>query len=1136
MRIRKDAHTRYQFDETLISPAGHLVLRDIRAAHIAANAMNAGRDEADFVSPAGLNAASIIQEVMHFAISSFVRVQDPDLFQRTLRDTQAETGAPEVDETLVRFVDTFPTLDVLREITSASEYLSQPLEADSNREITVEEMLICWLSNENPAYEPFDELIHDEDVRESSRYEQIIQTLSGERGADSGRYAAARRLVDILLEPVRRSPNSLKDQLVFMAGGEWTLELPDHLTLQIAIGGDLFAEEERALAAKHFAPGPPPPPPVPDYADEPEYEQFSPDHDWMPRVVMVAKNAYVWLDQLSKKYGRRIKRLDEIPDEELERLARWGISALWLIGVWRRSVASRTLKHWSGNPDAEASAYSLDDYVIADELGGPAALTGFRMACQRFGIRLASDMVPNHTGIDSKWVREHPDWFIQLPYSPYPAYSYTSESLSGDPDLTLQVEDGYYSRSDAAVTFRRYDHSTGDERFIYHGNDGTSMPWNDTAQLDFTMPEVREAVIQTILHVARQFPVIRFDAAMVLTRKHFRRLWYPAPGSGGGVPSRAEHGLSQAEFDRRMPAEFWREVVDRVASEVPDTLLLAEAFWLLEGYFVRTLGMHRVYNSAFMHMLKDEDNAKYREVMKNTIAFEPEVLKRYVNFMSNPDEETAIEQFGDGDKFFGVSTLLVTMPGLPMIAHGQVEGFREKYGMEYHRAYHDENVREDLVSRFEREITPLIRRRALFAEVTNFRLFDFETEHGIDENVFAYTNRRNGERALIVYNNRFHGSSGRLFRSTDLGPGAPTTPLGDALGLDLSSHPLIKFRDLTSNLEHIIFSDQLAGGGLSLSLQGYECHAFVDFEMVDDDEDGSLSDLAARLEGRGVESIEDATLDVRYKSLETLLVRMLNANAGDEDAGIDLDLLEEVAQLVGTGSENLKAEIDLLVTSVTEIESLSSVGERVKWPRSTRYSGALQALDDALVEGSNVISVVIGLACTRLLRTLEVAGISRLTKNILLRSGFAGPHSAETITSVVCGFARTRSGKGQSELSSLTDEARFGKAFTVHDFAGTTYYNKEAFDLGLLAAYCLDVMSAEAESAGRSEKDVARTIAAIHDEMKKIRSAHEGSEYDWDRLVSKLDGVSKGGSQKSGSKTSETSPTSTSEEPTEEET
>ena len=61
-----------------------------------------------------------------------------------------------------------------------------------------------------------------------------------------------------------------------------------------------------------------------------------------------------------------------------------------------------------------------------------------------------------------------------------------------------------------------------------------------------------------------------------------------------------------------MPVEFWREVVDRVAAEVPGTLLLAEAFWMMEGYFVRTLGMHRVYNSAFMNLLRDEDNEHYR--------------------------------------------------------------------------------------------------------------------------------------------------------------------------------------------------------------------------------------------------------------------------------------------------------------------------------------------------------------------------------------------------------------------------------------------------------------------------------------------------------------------------------------------
>ena len=81
----------------------------------------------------------------------------------------------------------------------------------------------------------------------------------------------------------------------------------------------------------------------------------------MPRTVLMAKSTYVWLDQLSRAYGRPIYRLDQIPDEELDRLARGGFTGLWLIGLWERSTASRTIKQMRGNPEAVASAYSLMD-------------------------------------------------------------------------------------------------------------------------------------------------------------------------------------------------------------------------------------------------------------------------------------------------------------------------------------------------------------------------------------------------------------------------------------------------------------------------------------------------------------------------------------------------------------------------------------------------------------------------------------------------------------------------------------------------------------------------------------------------------------------------------------------------------
>src|SRR3972149_1087480 len=502
-------------------------------------------------------------------------------------------------------------------------------------------------------------------------------------------------LIHFLRKPIIESPYNLDGQLEYILKN-WRIYIYDRFWKRLLTGKDIVYEDSKLFLQHMGGKGTPP---VPNYEFDKdylarlkagnagnyyeEYERFTRDIDWMPNVVMIAKNAFVWLDQLSKKYGREIKRLNEIPDEELDKVARWNFTSLWLIGIWERSSASRKIKQMMGNAEAASSAYSLFDYVIANELGGEDAFQNLKDRAWHRGIRLASDMVPNHTGIYSKWVVEKPNYFIQTNYPPYPGYRFTGPNLSDDPRVEVRIEDRYYSMSDAAVVFERRDGYTGDVKYIYHGNDGTHMPWNDTAQLNLLDPEVRESLYQTIKHVAEKTSIIRFDAAMTLTKKHYQRLWFPQPGTGGAIPSRSDFGLTREEFDSAMPQEFWREVVDRINKELPHTLLLAEAFWLMEGYFVRTLGMHRVYNSAFMHMLMKEENEKYKLLIKNTLEFNPEILKRYVNFMSNPDEETAVNQFGKEDKYFGVALMMVTLPGLSMFGHGQIEGYAEKYGMEY---------------------------------------------------------------------------------------------------------------------------------------------------------------------------------------------------------------------------------------------------------------------------------------------------------------------------------------------------------------------------------------------------------------------------------------------------------------------
>jgi glycosidase len=893
--IARAARDHYGFADRLFSVTANVVVVDLAASRDLAHRMNTIRDAARhpdrLVHPGALNAMGIIDEVTHLVLSLFRERRDPRVMIDALGWLETRVGRDALDATLLAFADQFPTTAVYRGLESARDWLARETGGVPHRAIALGELITVWLANLNSAFQPYRELFDDAALAGGTAYRTIGEALRDYFESRPRFGPAHQNLIDMLRAPAMASPDSLEGQLEYIRH-HWADLLGDFLR-RLLLAMDVLKEEQVAIWLQFHPPGPRPgaePPQVepaaliPSYAGQAaEAERFSQDTDWMSRTVLVAKSTYVWLHQLSRVYGRAITHLDQIPDEEFETLARRGFDALWLIGLWERSGASQRIKRLCGNPEAVASAYSLHDYAIAADLGGATAYENLRDRARAHGIRLASDMVPNHMGIDSRWVIEHPERFLSLPSSPFPAYRFDGPNLSDDHRVEIKIEDHYYDRSDAAVVFRRLDRWTGDVRFIYHGNDGTSFPWNDTAQLDFTRADVREAVVQTILRVAQDFPIIRFDAAMTLTKRHFQRLWFPEPGSGGAIPSRAERGLSRAEFDATMPVEFWREVVDRVAAEAPGTLLLAEAFWLMEAYFVRTLGVHRVYNSAFMIMLRDEDNAQYRLIVKNTLEFDPEILKRYVNFMNNPDERTAVDQFGKGDKYFGICTMMATMPGLPMFGHGQVEGFAERYGMEYRRAYHDEVPDAGLVARHERQIAPLLHRRELFALSHDFRLYDFFTDEGwVNEDVFAYSNRRGGERALVVYHNRYARTRGWIRTSCayaekpGVGRRLVQQTLGEALGLSRDAARFLICRDAVTGLEYLRRSRALADEGLRLELEAYTCHVFLDWREVVGDGVRPWDTLAERLGGRGVPDVHEAMLMLMLEPVHAALRGVLD--------------------------------------------------------------------------------------------------------------------------------------------------------------------------------------------------------------------------------------------------------------------
>ena len=258
---------------------------------------------------------------------------------------------------------------------------------------------------------------------------------------------------------------------------------------------------------------------------------------WPERPVIHEVNTAVWLDDLSRRAGRRLT-LADLSAADWAAVTPPGIDAVWLMGVWERSPAGLAIAN--DNPalradfrdalpdlqtaDVIGSPYCVRRYVVDAAFGGPDGLAAARAALADRGVRLVLDYVPNHVAPDHPWVTASPELFIQG----------DDHDVAADPAAWM----------------------TAAGHVLARGRDPYFPPWPDVVQLNAFSPALRAATANVLADIAAQCDGIRCDMAMLMINRVFAATWGRRAGAGAGPRVLAGR-------DRRPPRGACRHGADR---------------------------------------------------------------------------------------------------------------------------------------------------------------------------------------------------------------------------------------------------------------------------------------------------------------------------------------------------------------------------------------------------------------------------------------------------------------------------------------------------------------------------------------------------------------------------------------------
>lgn len=343
--------------------------------------------------------------------------------------------------------------------------------------------------------------------------------------------------------------------------------------------------------------------------------------------------------------------------DRLDEVRDLGVTTVWLMPI--HPIGQDRMKGPDGSP------YSIADYTAVNpEHGTMEDFRAFVDAAHARGMTVILDLVANHTAWDHPWITEHPEWY------------------QADDDGTIV-------------------HPPGTD-------------WTDVAQLDFSNPELREAM----------------RAAM--------RFWVEEGGIDG----------YRADVAEMVPNDFWSEAIAELRAIRP-VLMLAEGARL----DLHEAGFDLTYDWETYNHMKNVWRGESAATLADHLAAEPALPNdgRRLRFTTNHDEtawdDTPLGLFGGSEGARAAAALATLLPGVPLVYNGQEVGDTQRLHL-----FDPTPIRWDADPAMRTFYTDLL---ALRAERPALHAGTMEMlAHDAPEAVVAFRRTAPGDTATVLVNTR----------------------------------------------------------------------------------------------------------------------------------------------------------------------------------------------------------------------------------------------------------------------------------------------------------------------------------------------------------------------------------------------